>query len=134
MPVAIPLRTTARDQVVDLTAEVRRVVADSGVSDGLCVVFCPHTTAGLVVNEGWDPAVGADLLMVLDRLVPQQGGYAHAEGNTAAHVKALTCGASQTLIVEGGRLVLGQWQAIQFYEFDGPRSRNVLVSVVESSR
>lgn len=124
------LSTSRRDEVVDLTARVGEQVAASGVRDGLCLVYCPHTTAGIVINEGWDPDVARDVLTVLDRLVPWTGGYRHAEGNTAAHLKAIACGASQTVPVADGRLALGRWQAIQFYEFDGPRQREVHVTVL----
>ena len=130
----LSLRTRARDEVIDLTADVRRLVAGSGVGDGLCVVYCPHTTAGVVINEGYDPDVTQDALAVLDRLVPWSGGYRHAEGNTAAHVKAMLCGGSQSIPIASGRLLLGRWQAVQFYEFDGPRSREVVVSVLETAR
>jgi len=126
----LSIATRARDEVVDLTAEVRRAVQASGVREGLCLVFCPHTTAGLTINEGYDPDVARDLLTVLDRLVPWSGGYRHDEGNSAAHVKALLCGPSQTVAVADGDLALGTWQALQFCEFDGPRNRQVVVSVL----
>lgn len=128
------LQTARRDEVQDLTRDIERIVADSGVSEGVCLIYCPHTTAGIVINEGYDPDVAADVLTVLDRLVPWEGAYRHAEGNTASHVKAILCGTSQTVVISGGRLQLGRWQAIQFYEFDGPRSRQVMVTVMEASR
>lgn len=129
----LELRTTTRNEVIDLTAQVRGAVEASGVRHGLCLVYCPHTTAGLVVNEGYDPDVVRDVLAVLDRLVPWSDGYHHAEGNSAAHVKSILCGASQTLAIRDGELRLGTWQAVQFYEFDGPRQRRVEITVVEAA-
>lgn len=126
------VQTKARAQMVDVTGEVRAAVAESGVSQGTCLVYSPHTTAGITINEGADPDVAADILSQLDRLVPWSGPYRHTEGNAAAHVKATLVGASRSLPVEQGRLVLGTWQAIFFCEFDGPRSRRVVVEVVPS--
>lgn len=126
----IEIRTRAKEEFVDLTAEVGRVVAASGVASGVCVVAVPHTTAGITVNENADPDVRADLLMTLRRIVPDTLPYAHAEGNSPAHVKAALVGSSVSLIVEGGRLRLGTWQGIFFCEFDGPRARKVWVQVI----
>lgn len=127
----LSVRTARRDQVLDITDAVRQAVAESAVRNGHCLVACPHTTAALAINEGYDPDVATDVLTVLDRLVPWSGGYRHAEGNTAAHVKAILCGASQTIAIVDGSLALGTWQALQFLEFDGPRSRTVVVSILE---
>ncbi|MBP7706321.1 MAG: secondary thiamine-phosphate synthase enzyme YjbQ [Candidatus Aminicenantes bacterium] len=126
----IEIRTRAKEEFVDLTAEVGRIVEASGVKDGLCVVAVPHTTAGVTVNENADPDVRADLLAALRRLVPDALPYAHGEGNSPAHIKATLVGSSATLIVEGGALKLGTWQGIFFCEFDGPRTRRVRVQVV----
>jgi secondary thiamine-phosphate synthase enzyme len=126
----IEIRTRAKEEFVDLTAEVGRVVAASGVASGVCVVAVPHTTAGITVNENADPDVRADLLMTLRRIVPDTLPYAHAEGNSPAHVKAALVGSSVSLIVEGGRLQLGTWQGVFFCEFDGPRPRKVWVKVI----
>jgi len=126
----IEIRTRAKEEFVDLTAEVGRVVAASGVASGVCVVAVPHTTAGVTVNENADPDVRADLLMTLRRIVPDALPYAHAEGNSPAHVKAALVGSSATLLVEGGRLQLGTWQGVFFCEFDGPRTRKVWVKVI----
>jgi secondary thiamine-phosphate synthase enzyme len=126
----IEIRTRAKEEFVDLTAEVGRVVAASGVASGVCVVAVPHTTAGVTVNENADPNVRADLLMTLRRIVPDTLPYAHAEGNSPAHVKAALVGSSATLIVEDGRLQLGTWQGVFFCEFDGPRLRKVWVKVI----
>jgi len=126
----IEIRTRAKEEFVDLTAEVGRVAAASGVASGVCVVTVPHTTAGITVNENADPDVRADLLMTLRRIVPDTLPYAHAEGNSPAHVKAALVGSSVSLIVEDGRLRLGTWQGVFFCEFDGPRTRKVWIQIV----
>ncbi len=126
----IEVRTRAHDELVDITAQVQQAVSRSGITTGLCHVFVPHTTAGLTLNENWDPAVRRDMLMALDKLVPWDDDYQHGEGNSAAHVKASLMGFSHTLPLEDGRLVLGSWQGVYLTEFDGPRRRRVLVSVV----
>jgi secondary thiamine-phosphate synthase enzyme len=121
------LTTHQRTEFVDITAEVAKAVAAMGVKDGVVTVFVPHTTAGITINENADPDVTADMAAALDRMVPWSAGYRHGEGNSAAHVKASLMGSSVRVIVSGGRLQLGTWQAIYFCEFDGPRSRKVLV-------
>jgi secondary thiamine-phosphate synthase enzyme len=126
----IEIRTRAKEEFVDLTAEVGRAVAESGVVSGVCVVTVPHTTAGVTVNENADPDVRADLLMTLRRIVPGDLPYDHAEGNSPAHVKASLVGSSVSLIVEGGRLQLGTWQGVFFCEFDGPRTRKIWIQIV----
>jgi len=126
----IEIRTRAKEEFVDLTAEVGRVVTGSGVASGICVVTVPHTTAGVTVNENADPDVRADLLMTLRRIVPDALPYAHAEGNSPAHVKASLVGSSVTLVIESGRLKLGTWQGVFFCEFDGPRTRNVWIQII----
>jgi len=126
----IEIRTRAREELVDLTAEVGRIVAASGVASGICAVTVPHTTAGITVNENADPDVRADMAMVLRKIVPDTLPYTHGEGNSPAHVKASIVGSSVTLIVEGGRLKLGTWQGVFFCEFDGPRTRQAWVQVV----
>ena len=126
----IEIRTKAREEFVDLTAEVGRIVAASGVASGVCVVTVPHTTAGVTVNENADPDVRADVSMVLRKIVPDALPYTHGEGNSPAHVKASLVGSATTLIVEGGKLRLGTWQGIYFCEFDGPRARHAWVQVI----
>ncbi len=126
----IEIRTGEREEFVDLTAEIGRLVVDSGVKNGICVVTVPHTTAGVTVNENADPDVRADLARALRRAVPDALPYRHAEGNSPAHVKAALVGSSATLLVEDGRLRLGTWQGVFFCEFDGPRTRQVWVQVV----
>ena len=130
-PVAFTVRTTRRIQTVDITAEVRRAVRSSGIADGICVVFVPHTTAGVMVNENADPDVAADSETALARLVPKDAPqYRHAEGNTDSHVKAQLVGSSLTLIVGDGSPGLGTWQGVFLCEFDGPRTRTVHVKCV----
>lgn len=125
--------TKSRAELVDITEKVRDCVRRSGVPEGICVIVVPHTTAGLTVNENYDLSVKADLLATLERLVPWQGSYHHMEGNAAAHIKTSLMGSSQTLLVQGGQLVLGTWQGIFLAEFDGPRRRQVLVRIVRDA-
>jgi len=129
----VEVSTRFRTQVVDITGKVQDLLAASGVSDGVVVICSAHTTAGLTVNENADPDVMADVLSTLERLVPRHGPYAHAEGNSDAHVKASLVGLSVTLPIQNGRLVLGAWQGIYFCEFDGPRRRRVLVQVLPAA-
>ncbi len=125
----LEIRTKTREEIVDVTGEVERAVAASGRREGLCTVFVPHTTAGATINENSDPDVKADILMTLRKFVPDGLPYAHAEGNSTAHVKASLVGSSVSVIVEDGRLRLGTWQGICLCEFDGPRTRHVWVKV-----
>jgi secondary thiamine-phosphate synthase enzyme len=125
------ISTRARNEIIDITSLVSQVVRESGVKDGLCVVYVPHTTAAVTINENADDDVKHDLLKQLAELVPEhEQYYKHNEGNSDAHVKTSLVGPSVTVIVEGGRLVLGTWQGIQFCEFDGPRTRTVHVKVL----
>jgi secondary thiamine-phosphate synthase enzyme len=128
------VKTVRRTQLVDVTDLVEKEVAKAGVASGLCHVFVPHTTAGVIINEHFDPDVAADLEGVFERLVPRSGPYRHAEGNSDSHAKAVLMGASQVIFVENGKLVLGQWQGIFLCEFDGPRERKIWVKVVEDRR
>ncbi|MFN2370048.1 MAG: secondary thiamine-phosphate synthase enzyme YjbQ [Candidatus Krumholzibacteriia bacterium] len=128
--VEITLRTTARTDFVDVTGQVQAAVRRLGLDTGAVVVFNPHTTAGVTVNEGADPDVVRDLETILDRAVPWEAGYHHAEGNAAAHAKALLCGSSVTLLVERGKPALGTWQAVWFCDFDGPRERRLWVGAL----
>ena len=125
----LTVRTGARSEMLDITEQVRAAVRDSGIRDGICHVFVPHTTAAVTINENADPDVPRDMLMALDKAIPWQDRYRHLEGNSAAHVKSSLVGASETVLVEAGNLVLGTWQSLFFCEFDGPRTRNVLVKV-----
>lgn len=126
----VSVKTSAHSQFVNLDRRVQEIVTKSGVSEGICVVFVPHTTAGITINENADPDVVRDMTMILDRVVPWEGGYAHAEGNSAAHVKASMMGNSVQVIIHKGRLQFGTWQSIYFCEFDGPRSRMVWVKIL----
>jgi secondary thiamine-phosphate synthase enzyme len=128
----IPVRTQRRNEFVDITRQVQKVIDRNGVKEGVCVVFVPHTTAGLTVNEHADPDVAADMLKTLGTLVPSSEDYAHSEGNSDAHIKASLMGSSVTVIVEEGRLRLGTWQGVFFAEFDGPRSREVWIKVIRA--
>ena len=129
MIVKLKISTRERACMIDVTDQVRRIVHDGGVREGVCHVFVPHTTAGVVVNEGADPAVVQDLVGHFDRAVPWGAAYQHGEGNSAAHIKAALVGHAATILVEAGDLALGTWQAIFFCEFDGPRQREVWVKV-----
>lgn len=130
MLVELEVRSNRRAEMIDITDRVQEAVQRAGVEDGVCHVFVPHTTAGLTINENADPTVVQDILATLERLVPWEGSYRHAEGNSAAHVKASLMGSSLTVLVEKGNLQLGTWQGIFFCEFDGPRRRRVWVKVL----
>jgi secondary thiamine-phosphate synthase enzyme len=126
----IKVQTTSKAELIDLTPLVQAHVNKEKISNGLCVVFVPHTTAGVTINENADPDVPRDILASLERAVPFNANYRHAEGNSAAHVKASLVGSSQLILIKNGRLLLGTWQSIFFCEFDGPRTRKILVSVI----
>jgi len=129
MPISISVKTDSRTEMVDITSAVQKELAKAGMRDGVCVVYVPHTTAGITINEGADPDVCADILAKLNELVPAHRGYRHTEGNADSHIKASLMGSSVAVIVESGRLVLGTWQKIFFCEFDGPRSRKVYIRI-----
>ncbi|MGI5874025.1 MAG: secondary thiamine-phosphate synthase enzyme YjbQ [Bacillota bacterium] len=126
----LEIETTEHTQMVEITEQVRRAVAKSGVRDGVCLVFVPHTTAAVTINENADPDVVRDITMELGKIVPWEDGYRHREGNAAAHLKCSLVGASETVIIENGAPLLGTWQGIWFCEFDGPRRRKALVKVI----
>lgn len=125
----LPL-TTEQQGMYDITDEVRQVLAESQIKAGVCHVYCPHTTAGITINENADPAVKHDLLLGLSKAFPDKAEFHHLEGNSAAHLKASCVGSSATVLVEGGKLMLGTWQGIYFCEFDGPRTRSYYVKIV----
>lgn len=125
------IKTSQQVEMIDITGDVRKVVRDSATARGVCYVYVPHTSAGVTINENTDPHVKEDILNQLSKLAPQKGEYKHGEGNAAAHIKASMVGPSEVVFVESGKLVLGAWQSIFLCEFDGPRSRNVLVKVVK---
>ena len=124
------IETGSQMEMVDVTANVRRLVKDSRVARGVCHLYVPHTTAAITINENTDPDVRKDMIKELLKTIPLQDDYLHAEGNAAAHILSSLLGASQSVFVENGKLVLGTWQAIYFCEFDGPRSRTVLLRVM----
>ncbi len=125
------VRTRSRNELVDITREVREIVRKSGVRSGICVVYVPHTTAAVTVNENADPSVAVDIENTLSKLVPPHAGYRHLEGNADSHIKTTLVSPSITLIIEGGDILLGTWQGVFFCEFDGPRTRKVFVKVIE---
>lgn len=125
--------TRTRDEFIDITEKIQKVVSSAGgIENGYCILFVPHTTAGITINESADPSVKSDILMTLNFLIPWEAGYHHAEGNSAAHVKSTLVGVSQLVSIENNRLVLGTWQGIFFCEFDGPRNRKVHVHLIKS--
>lgn len=127
----LTISTPARVAICDITAEINTALAQMGARDGLCNLFVPHTTAAVIVSENWDPDVTADLLAHLERIVPRDGRFKHAEGNSQAHILSVMLGTSIVIPVTGGKLVLGRWQGVMLAELDGPRERTVMVSVVE---
>ena len=127
---SINVTTRARSELIDITVQVQNVVASSGKSSGICQVFVTHTTAGVTINEKADPDVRADIIASLEQTYPWKNNYRHNEGNSAAHIKASIVGSSVLIPVQDGRLVLGTWQCIFFCEFDGPRTRSVVVNVI----
>ena len=126
------VRTSARSEMIDITDRIRALLKESRIRSGICHVFVPHTTAAVTINENADPDVPRDILSELDKIVPHNDHYRHVEGNSAAHIKASIVGASETLLIENGDLVLGTWQSIFFCEFDGPRTRKVIVRLAGS--
>lgn len=125
------VKTSSRVDLVDITHLVQKAVSEAKIKSGLCTVYVPHTTAGVTINENADPSVRSDIIKELNKIIPFDDNYAHLEGNSAAHIKSTLTGCSETLLVEGGSLVLGTWQGIYFCEFDGPRNRRVMVKLVE---
>jgi secondary thiamine-phosphate synthase enzyme len=127
----LSVKTTSRTEFVDITAGIQDLVRSAGLEDGLCMVYVPHTTAAVTINESADPSVKADMLMVLNDIIPWEAGYRHLEGNSPAHIKSTLVGASELIAVDKGRLALGTWQGVFFCEFDGPRTRKVHVRLME---
>lgn len=125
------IKTNTHTEMQEITDRVQEAVSDSGVEDGICMIFVPHTTAAVTINENADPDVVRDFIMELDKIVPWDDGYHHIEGNSAAHLKSNIIGFSEHIIVENGRLQLGTWQGIYFCEYDGPRSRKLKIKIME---
>ena len=129
MNTILSVKTTNKTHLLEITNDIESYVRSTGIEDGLCLLFVPHTTAAVTINENADPSVKADIRMVLDSMVPWEAPYKHLEGNSPAHIKATLVGASELVAIEKGRLVLGRWQGIFFCEFDGPRQRKLHVKV-----
>ena len=127
----ITVKTQSRTEFVDITADIQNVATRSDIGEGLCMVYVPHTTAAVTINESADPSVKSDILMILNQIVPWEDRYRHLEGNSPAHVKATLVGASELIAIENGRLALGTWQGVFFCEFDGPRTRKVKVKLLK---
>jgi secondary thiamine-phosphate synthase enzyme len=127
----ISVKTSSRVELIDITHLVEKVVSESKIKSGLCIVYVPHTTAAVTINENADPSVRRDIIAELNKIVPLDDNYSHLEGNAAAHIKASIIGSSETILVNGGSLVLGTWQGIYFCEFDGPRNRKVIIKIIE---
>lgn len=127
----LTVRTSSREEFVDITDEVEKVVRDSGVKNGVCYLYVPHTTAGITINEGADPSVRKDIINALKKIAPYGAGYSHMEGNADSHIKTTLVGSSVNVFIENGKLILGQWQSIFFCEFDGPRTRKVYLKIIK---
>ncbi len=127
--ITLTVKSTRRAELVDITAEVNRALGRIGAADGLCNLFVPHTTCAVIVSENWDPDVTADLLGHLEKLVPREGGFRHAEGNAQAHILSVMLGTSLNIPVRGARLAVGRWQGVMLAEFDGPRERSLVVTM-----
>ena len=127
----ISVKTSRKVEMIDITSEVNKRIKKNGVQEGICLIYCPHTTAGLTINENADPNVVRDILSGLDRIVPEDQPYLHGEGNSPAHIKSSIIGCSTQIIIEEGRLSLGTWQSLFFCEFDGPRTRSIWVKIIE---
>lgn len=126
----ITIQTNTQTEILDITAQVQNAVDESGIAEGLCCVFVPHTTAGVTINENADPSVKQDILMELNKIIPFDDNYSHSEGNSAAHIKASIIGSSVNIPLKNNNLLLGTWQGICFCEFDGPRTRKFYVKII----
>lgn len=124
------VKSRQRNEFIDITQRVEELLREVAINNGICFIYVPHTTAGVTINEGADPSVQQDILHTLSRLVPHEGGYRHSEGNADAHIKSSLVGASQHVLIDEGKLVLGTWQSIFFCEFDGPRHRRVALRFI----
>ena len=127
----VNIKTTKRIDLIDITDEIQNIVAKSKTKEGICFIFCPHTTAGLTINENADPSVRQDIINALGKLIPEGEGYSHAEGNADSHIKSSLFGSSLTIFIENGQLAFGTWQGIYFCESDGPRVREVWIKIIQ---
>ena len=130
MNTTLTVKTTSKTEFIEITGDVQKAIQSDGIDDGVCLLFVPHTTAGITINESADPSVKSDILMVLNKIVPWKEAYRHLEGNSPAHIKSSIIGISEVIAMEGGRLKLGTWQGVFFCEFDGPRTRKVHVRLL----
>lgn len=128
--ITLSISTSHQTEFLDITRKVENIISESQVSEGLALVYCPHTTAGITINEGADPSVQEDILKILNQVVPFKGPYRHGEGNSPAHIKASLIGSSVSVMIENRRMVLGQWQSLFFCEFDGPRTRKIFTKII----
>ncbi len=129
--ILIEINSKSRTELIDITSKIKEVVQNSGVQSGVCYIFVPHTTAGIIINENADPSVVVDILMEFNKIIPFKDNYLHLEGNSSAHIKSTIVGSSVTVFIEDNRLLLGTWQGVYFCEFDGPRRRKVFIKIIE---
>jgi secondary thiamine-phosphate synthase enzyme len=129
----LSVKTRERTELVDVTSDINQLIQKSGIDQGLCMLYVPHTTAGVTINESADPSVKSDILMILNKIIPWEADYRHLEGNSAAHIKSTLVGSSELIAIENRKLVLGTWQGIFFCEFDGPRNRKLHVKIFEQN-
>jgi len=127
----LSVKTRERTELIDITSNINQLIQKSGTDQGLCMIYVPHTTAAVTINESADPSVKSDILMVLNQIIPWEANYRHLEGNSPAHIKSTLVGSSELIAIENRRLILGTWQGIFFCEFDGPRTRKVDVRIIE---
>ena len=127
----LSVKTRERTELIDITSDINQLIQKSGTDQGLCMIYVPHTTAAVTINESADPSVKSDILMTLNQIIPWEANYRHLEGNSPAHIKSTLVGSSELIAIENRRLILGTWQGIFFCEFDGPRSRKVDVRIME---
>ncbi len=125
------INTSKRNELISITNEIKDIVKQSKIKQGICIVYCPHTTAAITINESADPAVQRDIIINLSKLIPKNGDYQHSEGNSDSHIKSSIIGSTLTLIIDSGKLALGTWQGLYFYEFDGPRNRNLYIKLIK---
>jgi secondary thiamine-phosphate synthase enzyme len=131
-PIEITIISNRRNQLIDITSKIQMLVSDSGIKEGTVQIFIPHTTAAVTINENADPTVQSDILNYLEKLIPMNSGFKHSEGNSDAHIKSSLVGSQQSVFITSGKLVLGTWQGIYFCEFDGPRTRHVIIKIFEN--
>ncbi len=126
----LEIKTTSRSEIIDITDKIQKVISDSKIKSGICIIYIPHTTAGIIVNENYDPSVRIDILEALEKIAPLSARYKHTEGNADSHIKTSVVGSSVNLLIEEGQILLGSWQGIMFCEFDGPRNRKLVVKII----